>query len=140
MDTVVKKQSVGDLFGTDTAKERDGVGIQYGSSLKVLIARAGGNNAAFKKAIEELTRPYRRMIQNDMLPRELDTALMHKAYAKTIVRGWENFVDEGEEVPFTEANCVAMFDKWPEFFEFVKAEASRVANYRTAALEADAGN
>lgn len=135
-----KKQSIGSLFGMDRKKEKDGVGIQFGASFKVLIARAGGANDDFKKAIEELTRPFRRMIVNDMLPVELENQIMHKAYATTIVRDWEGCVDEGEELPFSVENCIAMFDKWPEFYEFVRAESNRTANFRAAAIEADAGN
>lgn len=135
-----KKQSIGSLFGMDRKKEQDGVGIQFGSTFKVLIARAGGANEDFKKAIEELTRPYRRMIVNDMLPSELENQIMHQAYARTIVRSWENCVDEGKDVPFSVDNCVAMFEKWPEFYDFVRAESNRTANYRAAAIEADAGN
>ena len=60
------------LFKTDEKLETDGVWLEYGQTeegkpIRIKIARAGGRNVAFAKALEKATRPYRKAIQTGTL-------------------------------------------------------------------------
>ena len=48
-------------FRTDDELERKGIVIEY-DSFRVTIARAGGSNKAFERALEAKSRPFRRAI------------------------------------------------------------------------------
>jgi hypothetical protein len=142
-----KRQGMGALFGTDPVKEKDGVVIAYGLDLRVRLARAGGANPRFSKVAEEKSRPYRRMAEQEMLPREVDEAVTREIFAEAVVLEWSGAFDDdgelapvGESIPFSKENVVKAFEKWPEFFAFVIAESRRLANYRKAQLEAERGN
>lgn len=134
-------QSMDFLFGTDTAKEVDGVVIQYGKNLRVRLARAGGANESFRKVVEEARRPYARLIANDLLEEDTAKDIVYEAYAKAVVLEWSGVYDaEGKEIPFTVDNCIAQFKKYPDFFSFVFTESQRLANYRKAEQETEAKN
>lgn len=135
------QSSLAKVFAMDESKERDGIVIQYGA-IRVRLARAGGANARFQKVVEEVTRPYRRMIEVGMLDREQDKALSREIFAKAVVLEWSGVTaDDGTtEVPFTVDTAITCFERYPEFFNFVVSEAQRMANYRQAALEGEAKN
>lgn len=135
-----KKSPVASLFATDPKLERDGVWHDYGE-FKLLIARAGGHNRAYMQTAEAVMRPYRRQIQLDMLAPEKSEELMMTIFARSVMRGWEGITDdEGEPLPFTVENCVDLFTKFPDLFADVREVANRIALYRVAETEVDAGN
>lgn len=60
------------LFKTNKEFEQDGIWIQYGVTdqrqpIRIKIARAGGANKNYLKALEIATRPYRKAIQTGAL-------------------------------------------------------------------------
>lgn len=147
---VADEDELARLFDMDERKEKDGVVIQYGT-LVVKIARMGGSNKAFAATFEEMTRPYRRMIENGVdLPEAVAEEIAYTCYAKCIVKGWnltrkvEDATAEGgfrrEDVPCTPENIIEQFKKRPEFFNFVVTESQRAANYRIKAIEDDSKN
>src|SRR5258708_7325682 len=136
----MSKSNMAALFGTDSKKETDGIVIEYGS-IRVRIARMGGDNSKFSRIMRELAKPFKRMIAEDLLPEEAGRKLLHGVYARSIVLEWSGVLDDdGVELPFTVENCVAMFERWPEFFGFVEEESAKVANFRTATAEDDVKN
>lgn len=122
------------LFATDKTKETDGVKVTYGD-LVFYIARAGGANKQFATVLEEKTRPYRRMIVNEVLPEETASQLLKETYAETIVKGLQD--PDGGTV-LGPAEIVAEFNNdeyGQEFYDFVKSEATRLSNFKLAERE-----
>ncbi len=58
-----------EMFGTDPDLERNGIAVEYGEAT-FIIARAGGANRKFLKAMRRLSRPYRASINSETLPTE----------------------------------------------------------------------
>lgn len=138
--TASSDADLGKLFGMNEEMERDGVNIQFGP-LKISLARMGGSNTKFAKVFEELTRPYRRMIENNVdLPEDIMQEILFKSFAIGCVRSWNLRDADGKPVPCTPDNVVDRFKKYPEFYRFVSTEAARSANYRQRALETESGN
>lgn len=128
------------MFGTDADKETAGIVVQYGE-IRVRLARAGGANDRFAVAVEEVTRPYRRMIDAGMLTRDQDKALTREIFARAVVLEWSGVSDAaGVEIPFSPDTAAKVFEDYPEFFNMIVAEAARVANYRAAQLKGEAKN
>lgn len=143
-------------FKTDKEVEQSGLLLQYGETadgkpVTIRIARAGGANVQFQKRLEALTRPYRRQLQTETLSPKLAESLVRRAYAETVVLGWENVefpvldangepTDKTEALPFTVDNCLRLFTDLPDLFTDLQEQAQKAALFRVDALEADAGN
>ncbi len=128
-------------FKTDSTVETEGVVLDYGDGVRIRVARAGGANKAYLKAIERLSRKYRRQIQLDVLDEETARRLLREIYAETVVLGWEGVTDEaGEPMPFTRENCVKLLTDLPDLFADVQAQAANAALFKAEIDEADAKN
>lgn len=133
-------------FKTNPQLEREGVWIDYGPNskgkdMRVLLARAGGANEDYNKALEAATRPYRRAISAGTLDKATIDRLYLGVFAKTVVRGWENMEDEQcEPLPFSEENVVKLAGLLPELYADWQEQANRLAIYREQLLESDVGN
>lgn len=133
---------LGRLFATDSTKETQGVTIQYGE-IWIRIARMGESNKRFVKLLEEQTRPYRAMIANDVeLPEETSKEIMRKVYSEAILLGWGDFDDDGKprDLEYSPALGVAEFTAQPDFFAFVRQQASKLENFRQVQAAADVKN
>lgn len=128
-------------FETSSKHETDGVTLDFGDAGKFRIARAGGANKAYLKAIEKLSRKYRRQIALDCLPEAKARRLFIEIYAETVMLGWEGVKDkDGNELPFTRENVVKVFTDLPDFFREIQVEASNLALYREEIDAQDAKN
>lgn len=128
-------------FKTDESVEQGGVEIDYGEGVKIRVARAGGANKRYVKSLEVMHRKYRKQIQLEILSNDLANQLLIKAYAESVVIGWEGVTDEaGEPMPFTVENCVKLFTDLPDLFDDVKSVAGAAAAFREELDRGDAGN
>jgi len=130
------------LAKSDPTMEADGVSVVYSpdgeTKFQCTLARAGGSNNAYHKALEEATRPFRGSgVDLARVDFTKQRALMAGVYAKTIIRGWDEKVFG---VPFTSENAEAMFLEVPDFLDFCVQEANKAASYRRANLQAVSGN
>lgn len=144
-ETGATKKSEGanlfEMYETDLHKELGGVFLDFGKGTRVRVARAGPSNKKFTQIMESLTRPHRRQMDTDTLPADVGDRLLHEAFAKGVVLGWENVRDrEGNKLPFTVENCIHMFEEIPEWFTQVREAATKFTNFRLHDIEADAGN
>lgn len=134
-------ESLYDLFGTDKELEKDGIVLNYGKGGKIKIARAGGANSRFAKALETKMRPYRRQFEAGTMDETVANDLLLEAFAETVVLGWEGVQDrEGNELAFTRENVTKLFKDLPDLFTDVREQAMKFANFRVTQVEADAGN
>lgn len=141
--------SMREMFRTDEKSEREGIWLNFGHFM-VRVARAGGANKKFQKALEEMSREHRRAIDLEIMDNELAEDILRQVYAKTVVTGWKTKVGEdlkpgiegpeGTLIPFNEKNVLATFRELPDLFESVKEDAGRHKLFRAKLREEAAKN
>lgn len=133
-------------FSTNKDLEADGVWIEYGTTedgkpIRIKIARAGGNNVAFAKALEKATRPHRRALNAGTLDDQTADRIYKSVFAETVVKDWQNIEDEnGEELEFSKDNVLKLFNDLPDLFIDLREQSSNVALFRDEMREKDLGN
>lgn len=142
------------LFKTDKRHETEGVVLDYGET-RIRVARAGGANKPYLKALDRATKPFRRAIATGAFSDERATGILREVYAKTIVLNWETKrggewlvgidpedlgVEGAELQPVTQENVVKVFENLPDLFTDVRQQAESMALFRTELDEAAAGN
>lgn len=134
------------LFKTDENLETDGIFIEYGETddgkpVRIRIARAGGKNTAFTKALEKATRPHRKAIQSGSMDNATADRLYRDVFADTVVLGWENVTGpDGKPLEFNKENVLKLFQDLPDLFQDLREQAANAALFREAVLEEDLGN
>jgi hypothetical protein len=125
------------MFQTDKALETNGIKVDYGA-FYLRLARAGGANKAYARAMDRLTKPYRRQIQTETI--------------ESVVVGWGMKGEDGQDIEgsfpldkdtilsFSRENVVRAFEALPDLFTDAKEQASKWTLYRAEVLEKDAGN
>lgn len=130
-----------ELYATDQDLEKTGFWFDITDQAKILLARAGGANVKFAKAIEVKTRPHRRQIEEDKMDLDLANKLMIEAFAESIVLDWTGITTaEGEDVPFTKENVVKLFLDLPDLFADVRDAAAKQSNFRASDIADDIKN
>lgn len=111
----------------DVTKENEGVvitmGEHNGKPIEFCIARRGGSNKQYKKAVERNTKPVRRLIETGQLPDEQDKKINATIFAESVLKGWNNVPlsdvtgnpqDANQLAEFTVNNVVALMLRLPE--------------------------
>lgn len=137
-------------FGTDRELEKKGIALDYGQ-FRVTVARAGSANHKFLRTHEMLTKPVRRLIEQEILPVEKEREISRQLYAKAVVLNWEVKDDkekwkqgieapDGSILPYTEENVINAFAALPDLFADIQIQSNKMQLFRTADKEADAKN
>lgn len=126
----------------DPALEVDGVQVDYSpdgeTHFRCSLARAGGSNNGYHKALEEATRAFRTSgVDLSRVDFTKQRNIMAGVYAKTVIKGWN---DEDFGVPFSAENAEAMFLEVPDFLDFCVQEANKAAAYRRKNIADASGN
>lgn len=126
------KTNLHSLFSSNKDFERDGVEFVISSTCSMVVRRFGGANAEKVKAANaKYYKPYARLIQNNAMPEDQQTALMIRAFVDACIVSWKGVEDEeGKELPFTIDNAVKLFTELPELFESVFEYANDVKTYK----------
>jgi len=133
-------------FKTDKKLETEGVILEYGLNskkqpMRIRVARAGGANVAFSKALERATRPHRKALQSGTMDNKLADSIYKDVFAETVLLGWEGIEDEnGEAMAFNKDNVVKLFTDLPDLFADVREQAQGIAIFREEVREDDLGN
>jgi hypothetical protein len=125
-------------FGTDKEKEKKGIIKQIGEGAWVRIARIG--NPDYERVLTALSKPYRLQIQRGTLDPKIQDKLYIEVIAKTALLDWGGITDNGVEVTYSVENAIKMLTDYPDFLEFIVAEANRLENFKLQADEDLAGN
>ncbi len=148
--------SMYEQFQTSKDMECDGIYIEY-EGFRVCIARSGGGNKRYSKALERATRPHRRAIATESMNNERAEKLMMDVYAETCVKGWDQEkVEEdgsstwipgieppekdGELLPVTKENVLATFERLPDLYRDLQAQSNNGTLYRESLREDAAKN
>lgn len=123
------------VFRTDKALEKEGIVLDYGD-FKIKVARAGGSNTAFQKALTAKVRPYKRQLDAGTIPDDVAERLFLDVYAESVVLGWEGVTDEnGKPLPYSKENAVKLFTDLPDLFRDVQNQAAAISNFRAEVTE-----
>jgi len=143
---------------TDSAKERDGVPLDFGDH-RVTLRRMGGANSDYEVELERALKPHRAAIRHGKLAKDVEEGIVFRVFAKTCVVRWEtkastmrkleageadSWLDgidmRGKLVPSTEDNVVAVYTALPGLFLDHRAAARGEDLFRLEQREDDAGN
>jgi hypothetical protein len=133
-------------FGTDAAKEAEGVEVKFGPNPDktiptFVIARAGRGNPAYAKDLEKSLRPVKRQMEMETLDNETAEAILMGVFIRTVLRGWSHVQDrDGKEIAFSEQAARDLFTQLPELYTQLSQDAQKAALFRENAIEADAKN
>lgn len=135
-------------FKTNSTKEVEGVRIEFpeaqndnGTIPTFIISRMGKANPVYSKALEAVTRPYRRQVELGTMKNEVAENLFKKVFVDTVLKGWENVQDEsGEALEFTEENALNLIKELPDVYERLQVEAGLASNFRDETLSNEAKN
>lgn len=131
------------VFKTDAKSEVEGVWVEYATEpgkppAKFKVARAGGANTKYAKALDAELKPYRPLLARGQLDDKTAELAYATAFAKGVLLDWENVTDEaGAPLAFSVESAVRLFTDLPELFKDLQVQASRLAPFRA---EVDAGN
>jgi hypothetical protein len=138
------------MFGTNESLETKGIVIDYGDT-RIRIARAGGSNKKFAKAISVATKPFRRAIAADAMDPEKALDIMRSVYAQTVILDWETKVKgefkkgidpvdagkpDGDLLPPTVDNIEAVLKHLPDLFSDLQNQSQSLALFRAEVDEA----
>lgn len=126
-------------FKTSAKHETEGVWLDYGEAGRVRIARAGGANKAYLRAMERLQRKYRQQLAMGILGDEVSERVMREVMVDSLVTKWELVGDDGP-IPGDRQSMLETLEKLPELFRDMLAQAQNVALFREHLDEEDAGN
>ena len=133
--------SLQELYATDESKEAEGFWHPITEDIAFLLARAGGMNSRFSKALEQKIRPHRRKIDNEEMDTALANSIMMEVFVETVIKGWRGVNDdEGKPLPFTTENVLNILRDLPDLFAELREVAGKQANFRATSTEDDLGN
>jgi hypothetical protein len=140
-----------DAFKTSKDAEQNGVWINIpGGRFK--LARMGGANLKFQRALQAATRPMMREIQMGLADDAALDKIMRKVFVDTVLLDWESDDDDGktrehqidgdDDLPlmFSKDAAYKLFDDLPDAYAQLREQASSYSNYRAAAVENIAKN
>ena len=135
-------------FAVNTQKETDGVPVVFdantdGTVPTIYLARQGGSNKKYAKAVEAAYRPVRRKLELKTLTNEEADPILKRLFAFNIIVGWDNVQDENNTlIPFTAENALALISdpRMQDLFAHLDAVSKDSALFREASLEDEAKN
>lgn len=136
-------------FKTNKNLETEGITLEYHDPddvdvppVRIRIARAGGANVAYDKALDKRTRSIRRQVAANIVSLAEIRKITLEVYAETVILGWENVFDDetGEPIPFTKENVIQLFKDLPDLFDDVQQQAQQAQLFRSVQIEEDSKN
>lgn len=124
-------------YATNHDVESEGAVRDFGD-FWIKLARAGGSNKKYSKALRKTTAPYNRAIDLGKLPDELANKLMVTVYAEAVVLDWggDGMVDpDGQPLPCTKENVVRVLTELPDLFAEVRKAAEGMELFQQANRE-----
>lgn len=126
-------------FKTDATAESKGTWVDIGDGAKLLVARAGGSNKAYRDFVDAQLKPYRRQIQQNTLSNDIFETVTINALAETVLLGWAGIQDDdGTEIQFTKATAKQLLKELPDFRDVVSNIANEMSSFRREEVAEDA--
>ncbi len=129
------------LFETSKDAETDGVVIDYGQAGKFTIARAGGSNQGYSKALQAMYKANKHQIDTETMPDDVAEKKTLEIFCKHVLRGWEGVKDrKGELLEFSQENAIKLMTDLKDLYADLRAQSTKISNFRAQAIEEDAKN
>lgn len=128
------------IYRTSPELEKNGIWLDFGNGLRIKIRRAGGRNLFFEQVLQAKMKPYRFQIEHGRLDPETDQKLLREAYAEAVIIDWQWMDQDGNPLPFTTENVLALLEADPDLFGEIRQQAQKLANFAAEQLEQDAKN
>lgn len=127
-------------FETDRELEVGGVWVDIGDEdgTQLLVARVG--NQKFNTMLRAKMKPYRNMLQRDILPQETQEGLLTEVLGETVLLGWKNLKHNGKEVKYSAAKAKELLKGIPDFRELVLEIGNSMETFRVVEEEEDIKN
>ena len=128
------------------AKGKDAVTLDYGtnedgSPISFTVARMNRFNKKYVKALERITKPYRRQLELETLDEKLAESLFIEVFAESILIDWNGVQDEeGKTIAYSKQNAAKLLELLPELYDDLKDKATRAGTFREEAAEEDVKN
>lgn len=124
-------------FKTDPDKEKEGMPVRFDDTTVITVARAGGGNKKYVKAMER--------VQRKLNVRQPDNSesmeILREVYADTVILSWEGVVDEdGIPMLCDKPNKIKLLHDLPELFTELRRVAESMETFKAAEIEESAGN
>lgn len=137
---MAKTKSPYELFSTDAKAENQGITLDFGD-FAIRIARAGGANKKYAKALMRILKPYRKAISTNTIAEKKQNELMAEVYAETVILDWVNVKDrDGNAMDFTKENVIKLLTDLPVLFQQIIADAENFNNFKSDEAEEIAKN
>lgn len=141
-------ESVLALFATDKSAESGGKWITVGPA-KFLLARMGGSNQKFQRAMSSIMKPHARRLQLGAMDEREAEDLMLDAFVGTVLLDWKGVRDmvkdeatgkmvAGPEIPFSEAKRILKDER--DLYAFLREEATKLSNFAQEFVDNAVGN
>jgi hypothetical protein len=134
-----------EAYRTDKSAEANGVWVREGDA-EFCIARMGGANTKYQRALTAAMKPHMREMQLGMLDEAIAEPIMRKVFIETVLLGWrytdeksvlhEDEVLDEQDAPllFNQENAEKLFADLPDLYARLREQAGSYANYRAALL------
>ena len=120
----------------DPVAEETGIDLAFGNGRFITVKRSGSSNREYRACMKRVFEPHQKPGGALSTTDDVATELLKEVYAESIVVGWKGFKDgEGKDIPYTKANCIALFENADEIFDHVQTEASRFSNFARKEIE-----
>jgi hypothetical protein len=140
-------KSIYQIFATNTTNESEGIWIRFvlgDDTFEVRVARAGGSNPRFGKAVEKHTRALRRAgLKIEKLNMDQHRTLNRNIFTDACILDWRGDAfkePDGTPIPFNRENALRIFQALPEFFEYIVAECQSLENFKDEEREEESKN
>jgi len=130
-----------DAYATSKDAEANGIWVsEPGGRFK--LARMGGANTKYQRALTAAMKPYMREMQLGLLDEATVEPIMRKVFLDTILLDWEiEADDDGTPGPaFNVDNATKLFADLPDLYAALREKAGSYANYRAASIQDAAKN
>jgi hypothetical protein len=134
---VTERDPFDQVFGINEDLATNGVWVDFGSKIKVLIGFQGEANKNFVKAVELETKPFQRDIEKGTLTTEDGKTLLSRILARGVIYDWK-----GEGLPpySFEEGMKQLTKKNSLFFQEVQEMSKRLATFKEKENEDALGN
>ena len=133
-------------FKTNKTAEEEGILVKFkanddGTIPAFKIGRTSQSNVKWLKTFEAMTRPYKKDIAAKALSEEEAHNLNIKIFVMAILQGWENVQDEnGKLLPYNNENAIKLLKDFPELYNTLSDESSKMENFLESNLKEDEKN
>lgn len=120
-------------FGTDKARETDGVWRDVGDGARLLIARA--NNPEYTAELRRLLKPHTVAVRRETIKADVLDPILTRALAVGVLKGWEGVSIGGKALKYSEENALKVMTDYPDFRALVVELSEQREAYLAEVIE-----